>query len=337
MEALVQTWPWYVAGPLIGLLVPLLLLFGGKQFGISANLRHMCAAALPTRAEFFRYDWKKTGLWNLVFILGIALGGFLAVQLLGHPDPAADLSAETLAALRELGVSDFRGLVPSDLISWQGLASLPGLLREGDRLNVGASFTLPATLEGDVVRTLGEGLARDTLRVDGRVSTDGSVRIPLSASLGASYELDERWTFAASGLYEPWSAYESDFPAIGRFAYGSALHDRLRLSGGLEVVPAGDDRMASYLARTAYRLGASLDRAYALPGEGAETVEFEHAIDAALLEYSDALSNRYPLSVCPVLAYILAKEREVDNIRAIARGKEAGLSSEEIESELVIR
>ncbi|MFC3477594.1 V-type ATP synthase subunit C [Halobacterium litoreum] len=65
-------------------------------------------------------------------------------------------------------------------------------------------------------------------------------------------------------------------------------------------------------------------------------IGFEHALDRALLEFSDHLSHVYPLSVCPVLAYVLAKEREVDNIRAIARGREAGLSEDEIEEELVI-
>jgi V/A-type H+-transporting ATPase subunit C len=64
-------------------------------------------------------------------------------------------------------------------------------------------------------------------------------------------------------------------------------------------------------------------------------IGFEHALDRALLEYSDHLSYVYPLSVCPVLAFILAKEREVDNIRAIARGREAGLSEDEIQEELV--
>ena len=62
----------------------------------------------------------------------------------------------------------------------------------------------------------------------------------------------------------------------------------------------------------------------------------ERTLDAALLEFSRTLSNRYPLSVCPVFAYVLAKEREVANIRAIARGKEAGLSTETIEEELVM-
>ncbi len=64
-------------------------------------------------------------------------------------------------------------------------------------------------------------------------------------------------------------------------------------------------------------------------------IGFEHALNTALLEYSGKLSNRYPLSICPVLAYILGKEREIENIRAIARGREAGIPVEEIEGELI--
>lgn len=44
LTALQSPWLWYVAGPLIGLTVPLLLIFGNKHFGISANLRHNCTA-----------------------------------------------------------------------------------------------------------------------------------------------------------------------------------------------------------------------------------------------------------------------------------------------------
>jgi len=65
-------------------------------------------------------------------------------------------------------------------------------------------------------------------------------------------------------------------------------------------------------------------------------IGLEHALDTALLKYSDHLSHVFPLSVCPVFAYVLAKEREVDNIRAIARGHEAGLPEDEIEEELVL-
>ena len=84
------------------------------------------------------------------------------------------------------------------------------------------------------------------------------------------------------------------------------------------------------------RYGDDLDAALDQLEQAESLIEFEHALDTALLEYSDRLSNRYPLSVCPVFAYILAKEREVENIRAIARGREAGLTDEEIEEELVV-
>ncbi len=65
-------------------------------------------------------------------------------------------------------------------------------------------------------------------------------------------------------------------------------------------------------------------------------IQFEHALDAALLEYTDRLSTVYPVSITAVMSYILAKEREVENIRAIARGREVGLDEAEIEEELVI-
>jgi len=61
-------WPWYLAGPLIGLFVPALLLVGNKGFGISSNLRHICSAVVPGGIKYFQYDWKKTGLWNLLFL-----------------------------------------------------------------------------------------------------------------------------------------------------------------------------------------------------------------------------------------------------------------------------
>ena len=69
-----QPWPWYVAGPIIGLMVPLLLLLGNKSFGISSSLRHVCAACIPANISFFKYDWKKE-IWNLFFVAGILAGG----------------------------------------------------------------------------------------------------------------------------------------------------------------------------------------------------------------------------------------------------------------------
>ncbi len=126
LELLSEPWPWYVAGPLIGLMVPLLLWAGG-EFGVSENLRHICAALLPTRNDFFRYDWKATGLWNLTLALGIVLGGAVAGTVLASPD-AIVLSDATTADLAVMGMTTFEGLAPAQVFSWEGLATVPGFV-----------------------------------------------------------------------------------------------------------------------------------------------------------------------------------------------------------------
>lgn len=124
---LTQPWPWYVSGPLLGLVVPLLLLLAGREFGISSSLRHICAATWPGRAEYFRYDWRRTGLWNLAFVAGILLGGVIAGVLLANPEPIA-IAESTRSALTALGIRDFTGLVPDDLIGWSALLTLRGFV-----------------------------------------------------------------------------------------------------------------------------------------------------------------------------------------------------------------
>ena len=126
LELLSEPWPWYVGGPLIGLVVPLLLWAGG-EFGVSENLRHVCAAVLPTRNDFFRYDWKTRGLWNLTFALGIVLGGAIAGTVLASPDPIV-ISDATTADLDVMGITALEGLAPAQVFSWGGLASVPGFV-----------------------------------------------------------------------------------------------------------------------------------------------------------------------------------------------------------------
>ncbi|MFT4604088.1 MAG: putative membrane protein YedE/YeeE [Rhodothermales bacterium] len=125
-EFISQPWPWYVSGPLIGLVVPMLLLAGGKQFGVSENLRHICAAAIPGRVSFFQYDWKA-GIWNLTMVAGVLIGGFIAATFLSSGVPIA-LSAATVSDLQALGLTEFQGLAPDSLFSMEGLLSLKGFL-----------------------------------------------------------------------------------------------------------------------------------------------------------------------------------------------------------------
>ena len=127
IDLLTRPWPWYVAGPLLGLFAPLLLLIGNRVFGISSNLRHLCAAVAPRGIEHFRYDWRGEGGWNLAFAAGILLGGAIGGIALANPDPVA-IAAATRADLAALGIRDFVGLVPDDLFSWESLATARGLV-----------------------------------------------------------------------------------------------------------------------------------------------------------------------------------------------------------------
>lgn len=121
-----QPWPWYVAGPLIGLTVPALLLLGNKHFGISANLRHICAACLPANIPFFKYDWKKEA-WNLFFVAGILIGGFIAAWFLPNPDPV-QVAPALAAELNQYNITDYQRLLPAEIFSWQALLSVRGFI-----------------------------------------------------------------------------------------------------------------------------------------------------------------------------------------------------------------
>lgn len=126
-EILHRPWPWYVTGPLVGLVAVGLLVIGNKQFGISSNLRHLCAACLPGEVAYFKYDWRRRGLWNLMFIGGVILGGFLGGVVLADPHPVT-ITPQAHASLAALGIHDFSGLVPHELFNWHALLSVRGLL-----------------------------------------------------------------------------------------------------------------------------------------------------------------------------------------------------------------
>lgn len=119
-------WPWYLAGAMIGLIVPALLLLGNKTFGISSNLRHICAACFPNKIPFFDYNWKKE-LWNLFFVGGIIVGACIAVNFLANPNEIV-INENLHAQLQSWGIHDFSHLLPSDLFSIQALCTWRGLI-----------------------------------------------------------------------------------------------------------------------------------------------------------------------------------------------------------------
>ncbi len=126
LEFLKQPWPWYIAGPLIGLTVPLLLIIGNKSFGISSSLRHICASCIPANIPFFKYDWKKE-VWNLFFVFGIFLGGAIAINLLSDPAPI-EVNPKLAKELAGYGITDYNHLIPEDIINWQSLFTLKGFI-----------------------------------------------------------------------------------------------------------------------------------------------------------------------------------------------------------------
>ena len=128
IELLREPWPWWVAGPLLGATVPVLAWVGGKRFGISSSLRHLCAATPLARvSDFFHYDWRSSGTWSLLFVLGIVVGGAIGATVLATPGGMVAISEATQSDLAALGVEHGPGLAPA-VFSWSALGSKAGFL-----------------------------------------------------------------------------------------------------------------------------------------------------------------------------------------------------------------
>lgn len=126
MDHLHSSWPWYVGGVLIGLMVPALLIAGNKLLGVSSALRHVCAACFPGSVSFLQYDWRKQA-WNLFFAGGILVGGFLGGRLWQDPAPEA-ISVRTVGRLEQSGIHFNHGFLPLQIFNWSFLFTLPGFI-----------------------------------------------------------------------------------------------------------------------------------------------------------------------------------------------------------------
>jgi hypothetical protein len=126
MDFLLQPWPWYVSGPLIALTM-IFLVFFGKSFGMSSNLKTLCTIGGAGKyADFFKFDWKSER-WNLTVVLGTIIGGFIAVQFLSDGS-AINLSENTITDLNNLGFENVgKTILPPEIYSWDAVFSLKGI------------------------------------------------------------------------------------------------------------------------------------------------------------------------------------------------------------------
>lgn len=134
MDVILQPWPWYVSGPLIALVMVILIYFG-KTFGMSSNLRTFCTMGGAGKySDFFRFDWKAQR-WNLTVVLGAVIGGFIAVQFLSDGSPIA-LNPETVSDIHKLGFENVgASLLPDEIYGWDNVSTLKGMA-----ILIGAGF-----------------------------------------------------------------------------------------------------------------------------------------------------------------------------------------------------
>lgn len=142
MNIIFQTWPWYISGFLIGM-VMLTLIYFGKNFGMSTNLQSLCSmTGLGKRIAYFDFDWKANR-WNFVVVLGAMAGGFVAVHFMSSSSNV-DINPNTIAHLSQLGIDARSGqLMPKALFGdqiWQSPKSILILLGGGILIGFGTRY-----------------------------------------------------------------------------------------------------------------------------------------------------------------------------------------------------
>ncbi len=147
MKFILEPWPWYVSGPLIALIM-FLLIFMGRKFGMSSNLETMCAmCGAGKRSDYFKFDWRANR-WNLVVILGAAIGGFIGAHLLSEDNSVA-INPVTVDKLEELGfLSAGNAYLPEKLFSTAALSdpfALAILMIGGLLIGFGARYAAGCT------------------------------------------------------------------------------------------------------------------------------------------------------------------------------------------------
>lgn len=121
MNWILSPWPWYVSGPLITL-VMFLLLYVGKTFGMSSNLRTLCTiCGAGKKSDFFKFDWRSQS-WNLFIVAGAIIGGYIASHYLSE-SPEVLINESLVPQLKSLGFNSTGSTyVPTELYSMESLS-----------------------------------------------------------------------------------------------------------------------------------------------------------------------------------------------------------------------
>ncbi|MDZ4846998.1 MAG: YeeE/YedE thiosulfate transporter family protein [Chitinophagales bacterium] len=126
IEFVRQPWPWYISGMAIAAIM-LTLIFFGKHFGFSSNFKALCAACGAGKASsFFDYDWKAQK-WNLWFLVGSMIGGWLTANFLSNGEPV-QIAESTIKDLATLGLGVPTGIQPAEIFNFSFLFSAQGIL-----------------------------------------------------------------------------------------------------------------------------------------------------------------------------------------------------------------
>jgi len=127
------------------------------------------------------------------------------------------------------------------------------LFGDNYNLNIGAVYDFKSKLNSQ----FNERLERwgNTGRIDSLTvinNQKGVITIPSNLAVGISFGHGYKWTVALDGAYSNYSDYRD---LGGRNPYGS---NNWRVSGGFEIIPDVNS-LGSYLKRTTYRTGVSLE------------------------------------------------------------------------------
>ena len=128
-----QPWHWSISGAMI-VVVMYLLLYFGQKFGVSSSFEALCAlGGAGKKIKYFDFDWKRQD-WQLVFLGGAVIGGWIGSTLLASPEPV-HLAEATVNDLQAIGVvvpqiteSAGAGFLPLELFNFESLFSLKGFI-----------------------------------------------------------------------------------------------------------------------------------------------------------------------------------------------------------------